>query len=585
MDQTILINQDENQEILINSNEPQLIQINNVNTQDLEISQNNNQDLSINQADNQVILIDGGGAVIGITDVLVNGVTVVSGNIAYVIVPTKTSELENDSHFITSETDPTVPSYVKQISLADINNWNSKQNELVSGSTIKTINNESLLGSGNINIESGNTYTAGYGIDITNNVISNELTSYNDLTDLPTIPDKTSDLLNDSDYVSESELSEVAFTGSYTSLSDTPQYLSDFINDGEDGIHPFLSDCSTMDIKGLDYYSGDYGITVTDNLTFIPIQEKLVSGTNIKTINSNSILGNGDLVIGGGSATDVQINGTSITSSNVANIITESAYNSSTNKIATMSDVPTIPSNLAYTNIDNNFSNEQTINGTLNITKNGKTTGIGTSNIYYCNYNTDANNGHYFNKNVYSNGQFIATDSIITTGNDTGVICDNTQATNPRKTKYTVSNSGNAGIYDMTNSSWIIRSETSQNVYIPHPLYVSGDIYGGSSANKRIAYADEIPTIATSVTLNNEWIMGYKASGDNFAVMIPFNNPNNSTVTVNITTAEVYAGGWQSLTYGGVTVLSTFVKLGFSTTASLTNGSVYLVRITGTISI
>lgn len=44
---------------------------------------------------------------------------------------------------------------------------------------------------------------------------------------------------------------------------------------------------------------------------------------------------------GGGTATDVQINGTSITSSNVANILTQGTYNSSTNKIATMSDVPT----------------------------------------------------------------------------------------------------------------------------------------------------------------------------------------------------------------------------------------------------
>ena len=43
---------------------------------------------------------------------------------------------------------------------------------------------------------------------------------------------------------------------------------------------------------------------------------------------------------GGGTATDVQINGTSITSNNVANIITNSAYNSSSNKIATMSDIP-----------------------------------------------------------------------------------------------------------------------------------------------------------------------------------------------------------------------------------------------------
>lgn len=43
---------------------------------------------------------------------------------------------------------------------------------------------------------------------------------------------------------------------------------------------------------------------------------------------------------GGGTSTDVRINGTSITDNNVANIVTEGAYNASTNKIATMSDLP-----------------------------------------------------------------------------------------------------------------------------------------------------------------------------------------------------------------------------------------------------
>lgn len=70
-------------------------------------------------------------------------------------------------------------------------------------------------------------------------------------------------------------------------------------------------------------------------------QDTLVSGTNIKTINNTSLLGSGDITIGGGgTATDVQINGVSITSNNVADIITEGTYNSSTNKIATMADVP-----------------------------------------------------------------------------------------------------------------------------------------------------------------------------------------------------------------------------------------------------
>ena len=49
----------------------------------------------------------------------------------------------------------------------------AKQNSLVSGINIKTINNESILGKGNITIEGGgSSYTAGDGIDITNDVIS-----------------------------------------------------------------------------------------------------------------------------------------------------------------------------------------------------------------------------------------------------------------------------------------------------------------------------------------------------------------------------------------------------------------------------
>jgi hypothetical protein len=47
-----------------------------------------------------------------------------------------------------------------------------KQDTLVSGTNIKTINNQSLLGSGNIDIQGGGSYTAGTGIDITNDVIS-----------------------------------------------------------------------------------------------------------------------------------------------------------------------------------------------------------------------------------------------------------------------------------------------------------------------------------------------------------------------------------------------------------------------------
>lgn len=149
------------------------------------------------------------------------------------------------------------------------------------------------------------------------------------------------------------------------------------------------------------------------------LQETLISGENIKTINGTSILGEGNLVIeggegglssvahdntmtgsgtnadplgvdttkfgtyskpsggipesdlssevqtklnsGGGSGTDVQINGTSITSSGVANLRTETAYDSSINPLATMSDVPDV-SNKQETLVSG--TNIKTINGT-----------------------------------------------------------------------------------------------------------------------------------------------------------------------------------------------------------------------------
>lgn len=65
--------------------------------------------------------------------------------------------------------------------------------------------------------------------------------------------------------------------------------------------------------------------------------------TNVGTVTSvNNIEPdeNGNVTIQTGGATDVQINGTSITSDGVANILTQTAYNAISNKIATMSDLP-----------------------------------------------------------------------------------------------------------------------------------------------------------------------------------------------------------------------------------------------------
>lgn len=97
-----------------------------------------------------------------------------------------------------------------------------------------------------------------------------------------------------------------------------------------------------LDEHGLRIYEG----TIKDKLD--DKQDTLVSGTNIKTINNESLLGSGNINISsGGTATDVKINGTSITSNDEADIQTYGTYNASTNKIATMSDLPTVPTKVS----------------------------------------------------------------------------------------------------------------------------------------------------------------------------------------------------------------------------------------------
>ena len=96
-------------------------------------------------------------------------------------IPTKTSELTNDSGYITNEYHDA-----------------TKQDVLVSGTNIKTINNQDILGSGNIEVESSAVWGSITGELHNQQDLHNELQAKADLTDLPT---KTSDLTNDSGYI------------------------------------------------------------------------------------------------------------------------------------------------------------------------------------------------------------------------------------------------------------------------------------------------------------------------------------------------------------------------------------------------
>lgn len=243
------------------------------------------------------------------------------------LVPEKVSELVNDSQYQTkANLDTALATKADKSSLA------SKQDKLVSGTNIKTINNQSILGSGNISIESGTSITVDSALSTTsenpvqNKVITNTLQTKANASDIPT---KVSQLENDSKFATQEAvvqgLATKADKDSLTSLE--------------------------SDITNLQTTVGNQDKSIIANAQAIQgKQDKLVSGTNIKTINNQSILGSGNISIEGGGSTVVVDDALSDTSENpVQNkVITTriTSIESSLGSKANASDIPTKVSQL-----------------------------------------------------------------------------------------------------------------------------------------------------------------------------------------------------------------------------------------------
>lgn len=242
-----------------------------------------------------------------------------------------------DGSYVEKIENISTPSEVEQLE----EQLQNKQDILISGTNIKTLNGENLLGEGDIyisasgdmkkevydtnnngiidNAEKVNNHTVECDVPanavFTDTVFSGD---YNDLSNKPSIPSKTSDLTNDSGYISiytetdptvpshvkgisQSDITnwnnKSTFSGNYEDLTNKPTIptvptnVSSFTNDAG-----YLT--SHQDISGK--------------------QDTLVSGTNIKTINNESILGSGDISISSGTAYTAGTN-IEITSGNVIN--------------------------------------------------------------------------------------------------------------------------------------------------------------------------------------------------------------------------------------------------------------------------
>ena len=188
-----------------------------------------------------------------------------------------------------------------------------KQDVLVSGTNIKTVGGQSLLGTGNIVLPSGG-----------------GVTSYNDLTDKPTIPTKISDLTNDSGYLTQHQ--------DVSGKADKATTLSGY------GITDAKIENGTITL-------GNSTVTpITSHQDISGKQETLVSGSNIKTINGVSILGSGDITVGTG-GTFVQ---------------TQADWNQSDNTaVDYIKNKPTIPNNIATLSDLNSKQDKIDINNKL----------------------------------------------------------------------------------------------------------------------------------------------------------------------------------------------------------------------------
>jgi hypothetical protein len=145
------------------------------------------------------------------------------------VVPSNVSAFTNDAGYITTESDPTVPSWAKQSSKPSyaVGEISGAQETLVSGTNIKTINGNSVLGGGNISIQGGDanviesiTFNGGsVPVDSNKNAAityTAPVTSVNGNTGavVISVPSKVSDLTNDAGYITSYTETDPVFSAS-----------------------------------------------------------------------------------------------------------------------------------------------------------------------------------------------------------------------------------------------------------------------------------------------------------------------------------------------------------------------------------
>ena len=162
---------------------------------------------------------------------------------------------------------------------ADKSELSTKQDTLISGVNVKTINNQSILGGGNIEIQTSTGET-----DLSDYYTKEEINST--FATVSQVENKV-DKVEGKSLISDEEIAR---------LSTVTNYDDSTINE----------QIATLNSSKLDVSA--YTTDKANFATKTELNEKqntLVSGTNIKTINGNSLLGEGDITITGSGDVDL----------------------------------------------------------------------------------------------------------------------------------------------------------------------------------------------------------------------------------------------------------------------------------------
>lgn len=204
----------------------------------------------------------------------------------------------------------------------------TKQDTLVSGTNIKTINGQSVLGAGNIAIQGG---TSNWD-DITGKPEFAEVAttgSYNDLSDKPEIPSDYIENITDSDTEFSIDTAFNYKSGKKYSLSFSKTGGFDVVIGGVGDTQRKINLSIDTDIIATKEDLADYQ-PVGDYATKTELaskQDTLVSGTNIKTINGQTLLGEGNIEIQGGGTITVDSELSTTSENPVQNKVITNAIN------------------------------------------------------------------------------------------------------------------------------------------------------------------------------------------------------------------------------------------------------------------